>query len=111
MKVIAKSGYIGVSPRKLRLIANVVEGRLVEDAITQLRFLPSPAAKKLAKVIRSASANAENNYQLVPAELKVTKIEIGDGPTLRRFRAQPRGRAYTIFRRSSRVTVAVEGGV
>ncbi len=110
MKVIAKSGYVGVSPRKLRLIAKVVEGKSVEDAMTQLRFLPSPTARKLAKVIRSASANAENNHQLLPAELKVTKIEIGDGTTLRRLRAQPRGRAHTIFKRSSRVTVEVEGG-
>ena len=111
MKVIAKSRYISVSPRKLRLIAGTVQGRQVEDALTQLRFFPSPSAKELAKVVKAASANAENNHQLSVAGLKVVKIDIGDGPRLKRLRPQPRGRAHMIVKHSSHVVVTVEGDI
>jgi len=109
MKVIAKSRFVTVAARKLRLIADTVQGKTVEDALTYLRFMPSPSARELAKVVRSASANAENNHQLIASGLKVVGIEIGEGPRLKRQQPQARGRASPLVKHTSLVVVTVEG--
>lgn len=109
MEVWAVAKGVGISPRKVRLVADMVRGRGVEEALALLRFTPTPAARVVAKVIRSAQANAENNYQLPPAELRIAKIFADDAPRLKRFRPQARGRMSPILRRSSHITVIVEG--
>lgn len=105
VKAIAKD--TGASPRKVRLLVNMVRGKKVDEALTILKFTPTPTAQLVAKVIKSAVANAENNYQLNPSDLKITKIFAGEARTLKRFQPQARGRASRILKRSSHITVIV----
>ncbi len=105
VRAIAKD--TGLPARKVRLIADLVEGKRIDEALAILQFIPSPKAKAIAKTIKSAVASAENNYQLVPADLKVKKIFVDKARHLKRFRAQARGRAAPILKRSSHITVIV----
>ena len=107
MKVKAIAKDIGISPQKVRLVINMVRGRKVDEALTVLSFSPTPTAKAVAKVIKSAAANAENNFQMSPAELRITDIFADQGHTLKRFRPQSRGRVSPILKRSSNITVFV----
>ena len=107
MKVRAVAKDIGISPQKVRLVINTVRGKKVDEALSILSFLPTPTAKAVAKVIKSAVANAENNFQMSPAELRITDIFADKGHTLKRFRPQSRGRVSPILKRSSNITVFV----
>jgi large subunit ribosomal protein L22 len=107
MKVKAVANDVGISPQKVRLVINMVRGKKVDEALTILRFSPTPAAKAVAKVIKSAVANAENNFQMAPAELTITDVFADKGHTLKRFRPQSRGRINPILKRSSKITVFV----
>ncbi len=97
----------GVSPRKVRPLIDMVRGRKVDEALTLLKFMPSPTARVVAKVIKSAAANAENAFQMSPSSLKIAKIFADEARTLKRFRARSRGRASPILKRSSHITVIV----
>ncbi len=108
MEVQATARYIRKSPRKLRPMADAIRGRKVEDALNILRFLPSPSARTVAKVVKSASDNAENNFEMTPSDLRIVKIFIDGGRTMKRFRAGPRGRAKPILKRSCHITVVVK---
>ncbi len=108
MEVIAKAKNIRVSPRKLRLALDTVRGKSVSDAIVILRFLGTPAAVEVSKTIQAAAANAENNFEMTPADLKVSRIFADQARTIKRSRAQSRGRAARVLRRSSHLTVVVE---
>ena len=108
MEVRATAKYIRTSPRKLRPIVDVVRGKKVDDALAVLRFMPSPSARTVAKVVRSAAANAENTYEMAPGDLVITEIFVDGSRTLKRFRAGPRGRVKPILKRSSHITVVVE---
>ncbi len=107
MKVKAVAKDVGTSPQKVRLVINMVRGKKVDEALSILSFTPTPTAKAVAKVIRSAIANAENNFQMSPAELRITDIFADQGHTLKRFRPQSRGRISPILKRSSNITVFV----
>jgi large subunit ribosomal protein L22 len=107
MKVKAVANDVGISPQKVRLVINMIRGKKVDEALTILKFSPTPAAKAVAKVIKSAVANAENNFQMPPAELRITDIFADQGHTLKRFRPQSRGRISPILKRSSNITVFV----
>ncbi len=108
MEVRATAKYIGVSPQKLALLANMVRGKKVNEALGMLSLSPSPSARVLAKVVKSAAANAENNYQMVMADLKVVKLVVNQGSTLKRIRAQARGRVSPILRHTSHITAIVD---
>jgi len=107
MKVRAVAKEISISPQKVRLVLNMVRGKKVDEALSILSFLPTPTAKAVAKVIKSAVANAENNFQMSPAELRITDIFADQGHTLKRYRPQSRGRINPILKRSSNITVFV----
>jgi large subunit ribosomal protein L22 len=107
MEVRAISKDTGVSPRKLRLLVNLVRGKKVDEALSILKFAPTPNARIVAKTIKSAVANAENNYQMTPADLKIVKILADEARTLKRFQPKARGRAGSILKRSSHITVVV----
>jgi large subunit ribosomal protein L22 len=107
MKVKAVANGIGISPQKVRLVINMVRGKKVDEALTILSFSPTPTAKAVAKVIKSAVADAENNFQMSPAELRIADIFADQGHTLKRFRPQSRGRISPILKRSSNITVFV----
>jgi len=108
MKVSAISKDVRVSSRKVKLIVDMVRGRKVDEALTLLRFLPpTTAVQAVSKTIKSAAANAENNFQMEPAELKITDIFANEGHTFKRFRAQARGRVNPILKRSTHINVSV----
>jgi large subunit ribosomal protein L22 len=107
MKVKAVANDVGISPQKVRLVVNMIRGKRVDEALAILRFMPTPTAKAVAKVIKSAVANAETNFQMSPAELRITDISADKGHTLKRFRPQSRGRISPILKRSSNITVLV----
>jgi large subunit ribosomal protein L22 len=107
MKVKAVAKDVGISPQKVRLVLNLVRGKKVDEALTILNFLRTPTAKAVAKVIKSAAANAENNFQMSPAKLKITDMFADQGHTLKRFRPQSRGRVSPILKRSTNITVFV----
>jgi large subunit ribosomal protein L22 len=108
MEVSATAKYLPVSARKVRLVLDQLPGKRIEDAMIMLRFLPTPHARLVAKVLHSAAANAENNYSLDREELRVKRAFAGEGRTLKRWKAKARGRAAPILRRTSHITVIVE---
>ena len=97
----------GVSARKMRLLVDLVRGKPVDEALTILRFVPSPNARIVAKVVKSAAADAESVYQIPSADLKVVGITADEARTLKRFRAGARRRVKPILKRSSHITVVV----
>jgi len=107
VEVTARAKHIRTSPRKLRPIVDTVRGKKVDEALVILRFLTSPAARTVSKVVKSAAANAENNFEMTPSDLRIVHISVDGGPTMRRYRAGPRGRAKPILKRSSHITVVV----
>lgn len=107
MQVKARVKDTGVSARKMRLLVDMVRGKRVSEALVMLQFMPSPLSKVVAKVVKSAAANAENNFQMTPSGLRVVSIFVDEAPTLKRFRPAARGRAKRILKRSSHITVIV----
>jgi len=107
MKIKAMAKDVGISPQKVYLVLDMVRGKSVDEALTILSFLPTPTAKAVAKVIKSAVANAENNFQMRTDYLKIDTIYADKGHTLKRFRPKSRGRISPILKRSSHITVFV----
>ena len=107
MKVTAIAKDVRVSPRKVKLVVDMVRGKSVDEALVMLKFVPSHAAEAVAKVIKSAAANAENNYEMLPSELKIVEIFANEGHTFKRFRSQARGRVSPILKRSTHIVVSV----
>ena len=108
MEVRAISKNIRVSPRKARLVCDAVRGKDVRTAMAILRFLPQKSAPIIAKALKSASANAENNYDLDPSALYVKYIFADDAPQMKRGEFRARGRFNRIIKRSCHITVIVE---
>jgi large subunit ribosomal protein L22 len=107
MRVSATAKYVRVSPRKVRLVTDLIAGKPVEEAAALLRFMPNAAARDVAKVLRSATANAENNFNLSADELHVVHAVADEGPTLKRGRPRAQGRYYQVLKRTSHITVSV----
>jgi len=107
MQVKAVSINTGVSASKIRLYIDLVRGKSVAEALAILRFAPSPSAVHVAKTVKSAAANAENNYQLEPSSLRVVQIYADGAPMMKRQKPRSRGRASPILKRSSNITVVV----
>jgi large subunit ribosomal protein L22 len=108
MEVKATAKFVRRSPRKVRLVMDAVRGKRVDEAMAILRFLPQGAASEILAVVKSAAANAENNYQMAPEDLWIARIYADEGPTFKRFRARARGMASPILKRTSHITVVVE---
>jgi len=108
MEVRAVAKYIRVSSRKVRLVVDLVRGRPVNEAMALLRFMPQSAARDVAKVIKSAVANAEQNNHMSAEDLLITRIMADEGPTMKRFRPRAHGRASPILKRSTHITVVVD---
>jgi len=107
MEVRAEAKYIRISPRKVAIILDQLRGKDAAAAVTMLSFLPQKAADKVLRVLRSAIANAKNNYHLPEAGLYISRAIVGGGPMLKRFQPVSRGRAHPIKKRSSHITVCV----
>lgn len=100
--------YIRISPQKARLVADVVRGMGVDQAITTLRFMPKKGAAIIKKVVESAVANATHDEQADVDKLYVKKIIIDGGPSLKRISPRAQGRATGIIKRTSHITVVLE---
>jgi len=107
MEVRAVAKDTRVSPRKVRLLVDMVRGKNVDEALAMLKFIPSPTATVLYKAIKSAAANAESVYQMSSSDLKIVRIHADDAPTMKRYRPRARGRVSHILKRSSHITVIV----
>lgn len=107
MQVYARLRQLRMAPRKVRLVADLIRGCTVEGAMNQLAFCDKAAAEPLTKLLKSAAANAEHNFQADLAALRVAKITVDGGPTLSRWRARAYGRAAPIRKRSSHITLVL----
>jgi len=107
MEAQAVAKYLRLSPRKARLSADLIRGKKVEEALNILSHTPKGAAKLVSKVLRSALANATQNRSIDVDTLFVKTIYVNQGPTLKRFRARPMGRAGRIRKRTSHITVVL----
>lgn len=107
MEVRAVARYTGIPASKVRLLANMVRGKKVDEALNLLRFTPTPKAKVVAKLVQSAAANAENNFQMDTVNLRVVRIFADEAPRMKRHRPRSRGRISPIQKRSSHITVVV----
>jgi len=99
--------HTGIPASKVRPLVDMVRGKRVDEALTLLRFTPTPKAKVVAKLVQSAVANAENNFQMDPADLKIVSIFADEARPMRRYRPRARGRASPIRKHSSHITVIV----
>lgn len=108
MNVRAKAKFVGTSPRKISLVAALIRGKKVDEARTVLNNTQKRATDPVGKVLNSAIANAENNFNLSSKNLVVESVLVGPGPTLKRFRPRAQGRANSIFKRTSHITVVLK---
>jgi large subunit ribosomal protein L22 len=108
MEVSATANGIRMSPRKVRLVVDLVRGKPVNEAMALLRFTPKAAAKEIEKLVHSAVANAENNYTLDAEDLFIARISADTGPTTKRFRPRAHGRVSPLLKRSTNVTVVLD---
>ena len=111
MQTYARLRHARISPQKCRLVADVVRGRPVGQALAILRFMPKKGADHVRKVLESAIANAEHNHNADIDELKVERIEVDAAPMLKRFHARAKGRGNRIVKRNSHITVYVADAV
>ena len=109
MPAIAHQKGIRISPRKVAVVAALVRGRLVDDAITILEYTPRRAAGPVKDAIKSAAANAEHNHNYKPGTLEITEISVTAGPRLKRYMPAARGRARRFQRKTSHIKVVVDG--
>lgn len=98
-----------LAPRKVSLVAALVRGRTVEDALVILNHAPKRAAKPLAKLIASARANAVNNHNFKAEGLRITTLSVTSGPRLKRYRPVSRGMAHPFQKRTSNILVKISG--
>jgi large subunit ribosomal protein L22 len=109
MAVQAIAKGVRMSPRKVGVVAALVRGRTVEDALTILDHTPRRSALAVRKVIASARANADHNHGYKPATLQITEISVTAGPRVKRFRPIARGMAHPFERKTSHIRVVVDG--
>ncbi|MED3661715.1 MAG: 50S ribosomal protein L22 [Bacilli bacterium] len=104
-KAVART--VRIAPRKVRLVVDLIRGKQVGEAVAILRHTPKAASPVVEKVLKSAVANAEHNYDLDPNNLYISEIYVDEGPTLKRYRPRAQGRASAINKRTSHITVVV----
>ena len=106
-EVKATAKYIRIAPRKVRIVMNLVRGKSVADALAILKFTPKVGADAVEKVLRSAIANAENNFDMDVDRLFISSAFVDQGPTLKRIHPRSRVQAFKILKHTSHITVAV----
>lgn len=107
MEVKAFTNNIRISPRKVRIVVDLIRGKDVGEALAILRNTPKRASKVVEKTLLSAMANAENNHDMNVDQLYVSTVFVDAGPTLKRIHPRSRGQAFSIFKRTSKLTVKV----
>src|SRR5438270_9331937 len=107
MEVVATAKWVHTTARKARLVTHMVEGLPVAEALVVLGYSPRAAARDVAKVIKSAAANAEHNYNLDASTLRVSRVEVDGAMIIKRWRAKPRGMVGSVFKRTSHLRAYV----
>lgn len=107
MEAKATAKFIRISPRKVRLVVDLIRGKKLQEARAILKYTPKRASAAVTKVVNSAAANAEHNQQADKEELFVTAIYVDQGPTLKRYQPRAMGRADVLRKRTSHITVVV----
>ena len=107
MRVSATAKYLRGSTRKANLVVAAIKGRPVEEAASLLRFMPQHAAQDVLAVLKSATANAENNHNLSAEDLVVVEAQANEGPTIKRWRPRAQGRAFPIHKPMTHITIVV----
>ncbi len=105
-KAVAK--YVRIAPRKVRVVMDLIRGKNVAEAFAILKFTPKVGADAIEKVLKSAVANAENNFDMNVDKLFISTAFVDQGPTMKRIHPRSRGQAFKILKRSSHITIAVE---
>ncbi|GBG06623.1 50S ribosomal protein L22 [Paenibacillus sp. MY03] len=103
----AHVNFVRIAPRKAQLVADLIRGKKVGEAIAILRHTPKAASPIIEKLLNSAIANAEHNYQMDVNNLVVSQVYANQGPTMKRFRPRAMGRASRINKRTSHITLVV----
>ncbi len=107
MEVTASTKAIRISTRKVRLVADVIRDKSAQDALMTLSLIEKRGAGALAKTLKSAIANAAHNLKLSPNNLTIARLEINEGPFLKRFHPSTRGRVHSYKKRSSHIRVVL----
>ena len=105
-KAVAK--FVRITPRKVRVVLDLIRGKNVAEAFAILKFTPKAGAVVVEKVLRSAVANAENNYDMDVDKLVIKTAFADDGPTMKRIHPRSRGQAFKFLKRTSHVTIVVD---
>ncbi len=109
MEVIAQTKFVRQTPRKLRLVAAEIRGLSALEAEIILKSLNKKGARLLLKTLRQGIANAENNFSLSKEDLKIKRLEIGEGSRIKRYRFVAKGRVYQILKRMAHIKIVLEG--
>lgn len=108
MEARANLRYVRISPRKVKIVCDLIRGKSVAQANAILMTTPKSASEPLLKLVKSAAANAENNHSMDPEKLYVSEIFANPGPIIKRMMPRAQGRAYRINKRTSHITVVVK---
>ena len=104
----AVSKYVRMSPSKIRRVLRQIQGKTYSEALLILEFMPYASCSPIIKVLRSATANARNNFGLDEKKLIIKSAFADQGPTMKRFRPRAQGRAYRILKATSHITIVME---
>lgn len=100
--------YVRIAPRKVQIVLDLIRNQPVDKAMAILKYTPKAACEPLAKLLKSAIANAENNHSMNKDDLYVSECFVCPGPTLKRIRPRARGRAFRVFKRTSHITLVLK---
>ena len=108
MEARAKLSYARITPRKVVIVLDLIRNQPLDKALAILQYTPKAASELLYKLVKSAAANAENNFNMDKNQLYVAECYVTPGPTLKRVRPRAQGRAYRILKRTSHITVVLK---
>ena len=107
MEAKAEAKFLRIAPRKVQIVCDLIRGKDANTAMAILMATPKAATEPLAKLLKSACANAENNFSMDPDKLYVSKVYAAPGPILKRMMPRAQGRAFRINKRTSHITIVV----
>lgn len=108
MQATAKATYVRIAPRKVQIVLDLIRNQPADKAMAILKHTPKAACEPLAKLLKSATANAENNYNMEVSRLYVAECTVSQGPTLKRMRPRAQGRAFRINKKTSHITLVLK---
>lgn len=108
MEAKAEARYVRLAPRKARAVIDLIRNKDLDEALSILRYTPRGAAAAVSKVVKSAAANAENNFEMKRGSLYIDRAFVDEGPTMKRVQPRARGRRFLILKRTSHITVVLK---